>query len=303
MYELPGAWVDAIEGCLDHLAAGGVSANTLRLRRSTVRSMARRVSAPAPSSVTAKQLDADLGRRQLSNDTRRSIRTGLTLFYAWAVDTGVVDVNPALKLPRVSESMPRPRPATDGVWVALLAAAPPRERLMARLACEAGLRRGEVAQVHTEDLISGVDGSSLIVHGKGGKQRVVPIPDGLADEIAGPPGYLFPRIDRWGNVADAPMSADRVGHVISALIPPGWSMHKLRHRFATRGYAGTGNLRAVQEALGHSSVATTQRYTLCRAERFVPCPMPPLGASYPRYGLVRSTHASFRTPNLSPRTT
>jgi len=49
--------------------------------------------------------------------------------------------------------------------------------------------------------------------------------------------------------------------VISRLMPDGWSMHKLRHRFATRGYAGTGNLRAVQEALGHASVATTQRYT------------------------------------------
>ncbi|EUA18515.1 phage integrase family protein [Mycobacterium xenopi 3993] len=42
-------------------------------------------------------------------------------------------------------------------------------------------------------------------------------------------------------------------------------MHKLRHRYATRGYAGTGNLRAVQEALGHASVATTQRYTAVSA--------------------------------------
>ncbi len=38
-------------------------------------------------------------------------------------------------------------------------------------------------------------------------------------------------------------------------------MHKLRHRYASKGYAGTGNIRAVQEALGHASVATTQRYT------------------------------------------
>lgn len=49
--------------------------------------------------------------------------------------------------------------------------------------------------------------------------------------------------------------------MIGDRMPEGWSMHKLRHRFATKAYAGSRNLRAVQEALGHASVATTQRYT------------------------------------------
>jgi integrase len=128
---------------------------------------------------------------------------------------------------------------------------------MALLAGEAGLRRAEVAVVHCNDLLRDDAGWSLIVHGKGGKQRVVPLTDRLAAEIRtyAPRGYLFPgRID--GHV-----SPSWVGTVISNLMPPGWTMHKLRHRFATRGYAGTRNLRAVQEALGHASVATTQRYT------------------------------------------
>lgn len=68
-------------------------------------------------------------------------------------------------------------------------------------------------------------------------------------------GYLF------SGQIDGHISPGHVGVLLSRLMPAGWSMHKLRHRYATRGYAGTGNLRAVQEALGHASVATTQRYT------------------------------------------
>lgn len=151
------------------------------------------------------------------------------------------------------------------MWAQVLAHAGPRERLMARLGAEAGLRRGEVSRVHTRDLLDGIDGYSLIVHGKGNKQRIVPITDDLAIEIARGPGghtvgrgkvgYLFP-----GQI-DGHLSADRVGVLIGELMPPGWTMHKLRHRFATRAYTGTKDIRAVQEALGHASVATTQRYT------------------------------------------
>lgn len=156
---------------------------------------------------------------------------------------------------------PCPRPATDEIWENLLANAPAREHLMARLAGEAGLRRAEVAQVHTNDLMPR---PSLIVHGKGRKQRVVPLNDSLAAEIrdrctelAESPdwnGHLFP-----GNV-DGHLSPVYVGIRISRLMPPGWSMHKARHRFATRAYRGSRNLLAVKTLLGHSSVATTQLY-------------------------------------------
>lgn len=170
--------------------------------------------------------------------------------------------NPACGLPRVPESTPKPRPATDRIWRELLGAAPARERLMARLAGEAGLRRAEVARVHKDDLIEDLLGWSLIVKGKGNKQRLVPITDSLAEAIRtyrddgyNPDRYLFP-----GQI-DGHISPGHVGVLISRLMPTGWSMHKLRHRYASRGYAGTKNIRAVQEALGHASVATTQRYT------------------------------------------
>jgi integrase/recombinase XerC len=47
------------------------------------------------------------------------------------------------------------------------------------------------------------------------------------------------------------------------VLPNGWTLHTLRHRFATRAYRGSRNLRAVQVLMGHSSIATTERYLAC----------------------------------------
>jgi site-specific recombinase XerD len=258
-YSLPAAWDNAVDGWVVWLVASGTSAATRRTRRAHIRAMAKVLGAAHPRDVLDSQLLTILGNASYSIEYRRSLRASLGSFYRWAASTGVVEEDPTVKLPGIRAALGAPKPATDEVWRLILEYAEPRVRLMARLACEAGLRRAEVACVHSDDLVTGgIDGAELIVHGKGNKQRVVPITVTLAAEIANfcPfGGFLFP-----GQI-DGHMSADRVGHLVSAAMPAGWSMHKLRHRFATRGYAGTGNLRAVQEALGHASVATTQRYT------------------------------------------
>lgn len=256
-YLLPAQWETAVGDWLVWLAAGGSSPATRRTRRAHVRSTARELGAGNPRDVTTAELVGILGREHYSIEHRRGLRGSLASFYRWCLASGIVTIDIAATLPRVPSSPPAPRPATDQIWESLLGAADARTVLMARLAGEAGLRRAEVAQVHTNDMIAGIDGYALVVHGKGGRQRVVPITTTLADRILalGRSGYLFP------GVSGRHMSADRVGKLVSAVMPDGWSMHKLRHRFATRGYAGTGNLRAVQEALGHASVATTQRYT------------------------------------------
>lgn len=258
LFTLPGDWDTAITGWTLWLRIAGKRDATIRLRRDHVRSIARRSRTSHPRDITLNCLVVLCSERRWSQEHRKGIRTSLISFYDWAVKNGVAEENPAVLLPKVKTPLPAPRPAPDDIWLELLAAAAPRERLMARLAGEAGLRRAEVAVVRAEDLIRDLHGWSLIVHGKGGRQRVAPLNDSLAAEfrlVATRHGYLFP-----GQV-DGHISPRWVGTMISKMMPPGWSMHKLRHRFATLGYAGTGNLRAVQEALGHASVATTQRYT------------------------------------------
>lgn len=253
-YVLPSDWESAVTGWCEFLTAGGHSGETIRVRRAMVRRVAALSGTEAPQHLRDVDLVALVARQPWQTDHRRNVRASLTSFYDWCVWQRIVETNPAAGLPKVGESKPKPRPVTDTIWSELLQRARPRERLMARLAAEAGLRRAEVAQMRTDDLIEDGGGFSLIVRGKGARQRVVPINQDLADTIqAMPAGWLFP--SKGGH-----LSPNCVGKLISGLMPAGWSMHKLRHRFASRGFAGTHNLVAVQRALGHASLATTQRY-------------------------------------------
>jgi site-specific recombinase XerD len=67
-------------------------------------------------------------------------------------------------------------------------------------------------------------------------------------------GWLFP------GDTDGHVSRQWVGQLVVRVLPDGWTTHTLRHRFSSRAYSGTRNLRAVQVLLGHQSIATTERY-------------------------------------------
>jgi integrase len=150
-------------------------------------------------------------------------------------------------MPKVREHRGQPRPAPDAAWREALIAAPPRVMVMLRLAAEAGLRRGEAARVHTRDLLDGLGGAQLLVHGKGNKQRTVPVSDdlaalirrGAAGHTPGAPrdGWLFPNGFDGGHI-----TAPHLGEIVSRVLPDQWTMHTLRHRFSSRAYRGTRNI-------------------------------------------------------------
>jgi integrase/recombinase XerC len=92
-----------------------------------------------------------------------------------------------------------------------------------------------------------------MVHGKGGKKRVVPISDRLAETIRQAPGpharNAQSRLAVRGRFRRPP-DPGMVGTIVATVLPAGYTMHTLRHRFASCAYRGTRNLRAVQTYSG-----------------------------------------------------
>lgn len=180
----------------------------------------------------------------------KSARSAIRTFYLWAEDEGYVDRSPAYRLPAVRVPSGVPHPTPDDVLARALTVA--REQLMLRLARYRGLRRAEISRVHTRDVFNG----ALRVRGKGGVTRSVPLVGDLAERLSRlPKGWAFPGQD------DGHLSAGHVGVVLKRLLGEGWSGHSLRHASASKSYAGTRDLRAVQTLLGHSRPETTARYT------------------------------------------
>jgi integrase/recombinase XerC len=141
-----------------------------------------------------------------------------------------------------------------------------------------GINRGEAP---------GAGGDTLRVTGKGGKQRLVPVLPVVGAAIAdylrlcpwqpGPEGPLF--VGAEGGRLNPRMIQRAMEGLRAALgLPPTATPHALRHSFATHLLANGGDLRAIQELLGHASLSTTQVYTQVDTERL----MAAYDAAHPR---------------------
>lgn len=230
-------------------AAAGRAAGTIYLQR---RYLHRFADSHDLAAATSSQVAAWLGSHGWSNATIKSARMALASFYHWAVGAGLRADDPTVMLGAVRLPPPCPRPASDAVFVGACQRASGPELLMLLLAATCGLRRAEIAGLHTDDYAGG----DLRVRGKGGRVRLVPVVNADLARLLEqhPPGWLFP--GRFGGH----VTPDHVGRHLSTLLGPGWSAHSLRHRYASVVYAGSHDLFAVQKLLGHASPETTQRY-------------------------------------------
>jgi integrase/recombinase XerC len=156
----------------------------------------------------------------------------------------------------------------DRPWVAA------RDMAVLSLCYGAGLRISEALAVSRADL----DTNVLRVTGKGGKTRMVPLIEAVRTSIETYlkhcPFPLTPTQPLFRGVKGGPLSPRliqlRVVQLRSALgLPPSATPHALRHSFATHLLGRGGDLRAIQELLGHASLSTTQIYTAVDTDRLL----------------------------------
>ena len=141
-----------------------------------------------------------------------------------------------------------------------------RLRAMIELLYASGLRVSELCELPMTAIL----GDKLLIHGKGAKERIVPMHDGAIDALNKwlrtrgdiESKYVFPSNGKSGHITrDGFFKILKKCAVLSGISPDRVSPHVLRHSFASHLLAGGANLRAIQTMLGHEDISTTQIYT------------------------------------------
>lgn len=254
---VPPVWEAHIEGFVVFLRSQGLVAASIHTKRNHVRHLARAFPDTPPMDLSVGSLVEWCGLRAWANETRHAYYSTFRRFFGW-LDAAHHCGDISTALPRVRRPSGSPRPIPDRVLADCLAQAGPRDALILRLAAEAGLRCVEIARVEAGDAYEDADGWSLFVRGKGNRTRTVPITADLAraviERCKATGQFAFP--GRFGGH----MVPDSVSQIGRRILPATWTLHKLRHRYATKAYAAEHDLLTVRELLGHASVQTTIRY-------------------------------------------
>jgi integrase/recombinase XerD len=274
----------------------GLSANTLASYRRDLRRYLESLTARGIErldQVTETDVSEFLAALRRGDDAHPPLRASSAAravvaargLHRFAAREGVVplDAAAAVRPPSPARRLPKALPV-DQVLAVLAAAGDEttprgvRDRALLEVLYGTGARISEAVALDVDDV--DLDGGSVLLRGKGGKQRLVPLGSYGRDAldaylVRGRPALaaagrgtaaLFVnhrggRLSRQSAWATLRAAAARAG--ITTTVSP----HTLRHSFATHLLDGGADVRVVQELLGHASVTTTQIYTMVTVER------------------------------------
>lgn len=225
---------------------------------------------------TLRQFIGDLHDVGIAERSQARIVSGLRSYFSFLSIEDYLNPNPAELLEQPRTGLHLPEVLTQEEIDDMIAAIDPdkaeaqRDRAIIETLYGCGLRVSELVNLEISK-IYGQEGY-LIVRGKGNKERMVPMSEVSLNEIG---DYLLERVHMdvkpdsrdilFLNRRGARLTRNRIFQIVKDLaaaagIRKTISPHTLRHSFATHLLEGGANLRAIQQMLGHESIATTQIY-------------------------------------------
>jgi site-specific recombinase XerD len=237
----------------------------------------------SPDGVTrtlVRRYVASLSTREFARRSIARKAAALRRYYKWAIAEGAATVDPTIglhvsagngRLPRVLDRrdldglLDGPLPDDEPLWRRR------RDDAVLEILYGSGVRVSELCSLQLQQVR--LTERALVVWGKGSKERRVPLGEPAAIALE---SWLAIRADVVAADAGAMLFANERGkqltprdvrRILDRRSPTPTHPHALRHTFATHLLDGGADLRSVQEMLGHSDVATTQRYTHVSRER------------------------------------
>jgi len=270
-----------------------LSDNTLISYKHDVKSFIEFISTHTGSEVSIKYLNdmkisdfrsflSYLRNKDISSTSIARIISSLKSFFNYLLNTNLIEstVVQSLRTPKQKKSLPRPISSELAIetikhaqdmekekWIGL------RNKSILMLLYGCGLRISEALNLNFEDLN---ENDYLIIKGKGNKERMVPLMDYVKNDIENyihecpknfmkdDPLFVGKRLDRL-SPRIIQYVLEKIRHNLS--LPETATPHALRHSFATHLLDSGGDLRTIQELLGHSSLSTTQKYTKVETEK------------------------------------
>ncbi|KAF1699239.1 tyrosine recombinase XerC [Pseudoxanthomonas jiangsuensis] len=269
-----------IEAFLEHLQVErAVSAHTLDAYRrdlEALRDWAQGRGAGEVASLDGEALRAFVAAEHRRGLSPRSLQRRLSAcrsYYAWLLKNGAIPASPAagLRAPKAQRRLPQVLDVDEAVRLVEVPTDAPlglRDRALLELFYSSGLRLSELCALRWRDLQA--EEGLVTVLGKGGKQRQVPVGSHARRALgewrastgagAGADDFVFP--GRGGGAIGQRAVQVRIRQLavrqgLFKHVHP----HMLRHSFASHVLESSGDLRGVQELLGHAYIATTQIYT------------------------------------------
>ena len=291
----PGAR-DALQAWLDHLRAlEDAAAATVEAYRADVTGFLTFLSAhlggpqgrAALARVGLREMRAWMAHERGRGTTARSLARSLSAvksFYRWLADRDGFDATQVLSIrsPRYRRKLPRPlAPQAAGEVIATTEAQAPDAWVGARDAAVVTLLYGCGLRISEALSLRGADAplrDVLRITGKGGKERLVPVlpvaKAAVDTYLARSPWPLEPEAPLFRGVRGGALNPRLVQRAMERArlqlgLPATATPHAMRHSFATHLLNAGGDLRAIQELLGHASLSTTQAYTAVDTARLL----------------------------------